>query len=477
MLRRTVFLVVAALIGATLVVGGRGAAVAGPNPRADRYLLSLAPDRLQARSVDDVGRSLSRAFRLRLADVRPTLAYLGFRGVIRAYTVHAGDGFVEVETTAEGARQLALAFGGADVYPASPAGLRAHTGRVTALAHRAAGAAPVRAAGSGITANLSINSSGVSGNAPDGVVVYGKLYDSSGNLIAKGQDRSDGGYYYFSFCTYQCTSIFGGYRVRLTAGAATQNFNIPALNVSANRATDVVSGTGPRNKGVIVEVTKYAWTADTTTSTNTPLGVIANAQGRFSLDFSAFADILGGDNVEVRYNYPDASGSVTFNTDAPQIYGYLDSVEAGGSGPPASLVKFTVHNKRGRVIFSESVRTDPGGSFDLELVEAGAAAGLTGVPLRPGMRIGIDEPGVSVILPKLTAKLSTSARTVSGRGPANLFYYLYTSQPYYNYRGQIGADGRYTRDVTPAEGSLTAETAGYIQIRLNSGDYVYRTYD
>lgn len=433
------------------VGGGTAAQAAGPA----RFLVSLvgAPG----------SRDIAAANAARVHEVKPLLEALRQQGAILRYSTNAADGTAVIEGTASSLRRLRRTFG-ADVAPLSPASGAAHAQRL----RRLAAASGVTAGGGSLTGNYSIGGSYVSGQGPAETFVDGVLQDASGATIARARVKSDeNGYYGLSFVSASYPNFYPGFTIKLKAGSASLTLKVPVLTAEGNRVTDVVKGRGPKNAALIVTATHYIYNETGSTSTQFPLAVLANAQGNYSLDFTAFTDLIGNDSISVKYIYPESPNYVSFSTEMPNLYAYLDRTDVGGSATPGAAT-VVVKNRGGAQIFSMPIKVEWDHDWSDDLTN-----GVASVVLHPLMTIAVPtEQGVSAKLPKLTAQLKRSAKTVSGRGPANLPYVIYENEPYQTYYGRIGADGRYTKDISSA-GPFTVNTRGYIYIYLPSGDVVY----
>lgn len=460
MIKRAAIALVLALV---LLAGGSS----GPATDGGALARTSDPTRFLISLTGAPGaRDVAAANAARVHEAEPLLRFLRETGAIGEYVTNAGDGTAVVEGTSASLRALRRFFG-AEVAPLTRATGRAHAARLQAMA----AASGMTAGSEAIVANFSMGSSYVSGQGPINTVIQGTLLDANGAVIARSRDKSDSaGYYSMYFEGYVYNSVLPGYRVRLKAGSAVLNLKVPALNLAGNRKTDVVKGRAPKNGPVIVTATHYTYNASGSNSVQYPLAVIANGQGVFSVDYTAFVNLVGNDSLSVKYVYPGSSNYVTFSTNMPYIYGYLDFTDIGGSGTPGPGT-VTVKNRGGRQIFKMPIKVNWDGDWDDDLTN-----GLVAVALRPLMTVTMaSEQDVRLKLPRLTARLKRTAKTVSGRGPANMPYAMYEANPYKTYYGQIAANGQFSQNIS-AGGALTADTAGVVILYLPSGDLVYRTW-
>lgn len=455
---KRVAIAVALVFGlAVLGAGGRshaGEGIARASGTA-RFLVSLtgAPG----------ARDVAAANTARVHQAKPILEALRHEGAILGFSTNAADGTAVIEGTVKSLRRLRMVFG-ADVAPLSAASGAAHAQLLRTLA----AASGVAAGTASLTGNYSIGGSYVSGQGPADTFVDGVLQDASGSTIARARVKSDeNGYYGLSFISSNYPNFYPGFTIKLKAGPATLTLKVPVLTAEGNRVTDVVKGRGPKNGAVVVTATHYTYNENGSTSTQFPLAVLTNAQGNYSLDFTAFTDLIGNDSITVKYTYPESANYVSFSTEMPSIYGYLDRTDVGGSASPGAAT-VVVKNRAGSQIFTMPIKVEADHDWSDDLTD-----GVNTVVLHPLMTIAVPaEQGVSAKLPKLLAKLNRAAKTVSGRGPANLPYVIYENEPYQTYYGRIGADGRFTEDISAA-GPFTVNTRGYIYVYLPSGDVVY----
>jgi hypothetical protein len=84
---------------------------------------------------------------------------------------------------------------------------------------------------------------------------------------------------------------------------------------------------------------------------------VADADGRYRFDTTAFVDLVGGDGLAVKYTAPNGS-QVSANATVPHVVAYLDRSHVSGSGNPSSETTLTVRDRAQRVVFATDFRTN-----------------------------------------------------------------------------------------------------------------------
>jgi hypothetical protein len=454
--RRLVFL--AGLVMGVIAATGtwRPTAEGAPHTSGTTVFLSL----LSAAPAGDVTEGSVQA---RLAQRRTLFDMLLADGRILDYRVHLGDGIVAVDVTPGGLAALRAAFG-ADILPSDASGVAEQTKRATVF-RRAAGEAPDPT----LTANVTLGDSSVFGVAPAEKKVVGRLVDANGNVISTASDKAEGGTYNFFFGRFESVPVLAGYKVKIQVGVRQLTLSVPKLTVGANRRSDVISGVAPRNAGVFITATHFAWTEEGPEQESFSLSALSDTKSEYSFDATAFVDLVGGDSVSAKLKLAGGAGEVTANATVPYFVGYLDRARVSGFGNPSTPATLTIIDRLKRAIFAMTFRTNLSGAFNVFLTD-----GAVSVTLQPKMTVNVRFVGAaSAILPQVTGMLDVAGHAVRGKGPPNQFLRIQTQQPFYTHYGKIDARGRFEIDIGSG-GSVSEGTLVAVVVRLSAGDLVFR---
>lgn len=243
--------------------------------------------------------------------------------------------------------------------------------------------------------------------ATPGVLVTVTLKNSTGAVKATRYTTSDRLDAYFWADLYDAV----GNPVYILANdvvevSASPTITVPVVPLSAqvNATTNVVSGSGPANAGLSVEVNGYS------------LPAITNASGAFSVDFTGVRDILPGDYVRIRYI--NANGhEIYLSMSAPQLrVNKGNNYVEGYVARPNTPVVGTLKNSGGAIRATATMTSSwYGGFYYFYFVTA------TGVPaiIATGDVVEVVSSGaaMSLTVPTLTASVNPAADTVTGQAP------------------------------------------------------------
>ncbi len=139
-------------------------------------------------------------------------------------------------------------------------------------------------------------SSCVQGTTNKGGVTI-QLRSASGDLLASAPAEGAPGA--FEACFNRL--VQPGHRLRAVLGGDSVSWTIPELTVKPNRASDVVTGKGPKDKRVTVRLYDCAWKASPECVWKVTRVITVRSDGTWRRDFSAQFDARGYDRARVVY--------------------------------------------------------------------------------------------------------------------------------------------------------------------------------
>ena len=184
----------------------------------------------------------------------------------------------------------------------------------------------------------------VGGVGPPTTQLTVKLHSASGRFEGTGTPTTDAAGIWSSCAfwdEFDPTDV-----ISATDGVITATFTVPLLTVRVNRATDVVSGKGPANSNVDIQVTNcQLYTGCSVAATaNRP----TSASGDYSRDFTAVYNVRGHDSVRVVWTSPNGDEVIVFRT-VPNMSAWLFNSYFRGTAHPDSSVTMRLLTAGGTV--------------------------------------------------------------------------------------------------------------------------------
>ena len=254
--------------------------------------------------------------------------------------------------------------------------------------------------------------------------IIGSLRDKTGRLVASFNGISDT-FGFLNDCfdgSGAYTSVMPGYTVTFKAYdtvstlLGTYTMVVPnAISVTAvNKTSSILSGKGPASKAFSAYwVHPYLNNASNTKLTVFKTGNIS-ATGNWTTDFGVIP-FRGGDFFNISIDFPNFSFSKS--ADVPFAYCELGSNYCGMYGIPGTFASLTI--KHAGATYTTTGTFNYWGYFIQELEDA------TGSPIflvSGDSMFGINIPSWTLV--NLTATLNTTTDVISGKAPANKWFYL-----------------------------------------------------
>ena len=188
--------------------------------------------------------------------------------------------------------------------------------------------------------------------------------------------------------------------------SASPTIVVPVVPLSGqvNATTNVVSGSGPANASLSVEMGGYH------------LPAITDSSGAFSVDFTGVYDIRPGDRARIRYINAEGHEVFLENIPAPYVWVRKDT-NWGGGAVALGNAPVTVVLKTGTTVKATAVLTSGiDGEFSFDLYSASGVL----VPIVTGDTLVVTCGGTTMTLPipTLTAQVNPASDTVTGQAPA-----------------------------------------------------------
>ena len=258
---------------------------------------------------------------------------------------------------------------------------------------------------------------------------------------------------YFYLYLYDTT----GNRAYILAGDKIEVSSSPVIVVPVvplaglvNATTNVVSGSGPANASLSIEVN------------GNPLPATTDVTGAFSADFTGIYDIQPGNYVRIRYINADGNEVYLGNVPAPYLYANKGNYSAGGA-VAAINAPVTVTLKHDTTVKATAVvASGMGGWFSVSLYTPSGAPAI----ISTGDTVEATSGGttMSLPIPTLTAVVNPTTDSVTGQAPAagsQLRVELYNNNGY-GVQKTVTADasGNYAA-TNPFDGNVYDVMAGW----------------
>lgn len=255
----------------------------------------------------------------------------------------------------------------------------------------------------------------------------GKLYDNMGKLLAVADSYADALGDAFAWFDGSLNDVLPGYKVIIKVYSAggglrgTYQVTAPKITIdSFNNASSVASGTGPAGKPYEVTWFHPNEDAGNTTLNVTKTGTISGA-GTWSKDFGT-TPIRGADEVTVSVNVSTRFWIARY-LHVPYSYCYPGDFYCAMFAFPNQAVFMTVTHAGTPHTYTGTADFDDGW-FGQDILDSSS---------NPILLVSGDKfQGTNISaynLPNLTATFNYTTDVVSGRAPANKYFWVYVSSP------------------------------------------------
>jgi hypothetical protein len=286
----------------------------------------------------------------------------------------------------------------------------------------------------------------VNGQATPGTdVVASLLAPGTGPVLADGTSRADAsGAFQLVLRKSDGTAmrLAPGHRllVSLASGPAT-TLLLPDMTASADVTGDTLSGLALPSAPVVVTIAGAA---------GAQIETIADAAGRFTVDFAGHVDVVPGTSGEIVAIRPDGH-RIAMGWAAPCVAIALDQNQLVGIGPSGRAVSVHLTRSGYGLGWGDETIGDPlvEGSRDWSIVLHDQAAVATPVETGDRLIVVIADWALDVEVPALTIEASAVADSVAGVAPANAAVRVTARRAGQSASQSVrsGSDGRYVVDL------------------------------
>jgi hypothetical protein len=256
------------------------------------------------------------------------------------------------------------------------------------------------------TFDVHIVSPCVRGTGPANDTLTITLKDRNGVVVDTKTTTTNGS---GSFAMSNCfkRQVKGQDRIRATNGHVAREFVVPALKITVNRVTDLVSGRAPAKSSVSFRgcyYHDYSACLDILGSTNT------KADGTFVKDFSS-TDLHGGDWAQVMWSSPSGD-LVTRQGNAPYATATVGDPTVRGYAPPGQAVGVKLRRSGSTIATASGTATGDTGYWSGDFHRSGGSL----VGLRAGdALVGSWATDASLTIPTTSVTGNVTTDHVTGR--------------------------------------------------------------
>ncbi len=245
--------------------------------------------------------------------------------------------------------------------------------------------------------------------------------------------------------------ILGGDTIEVAAeGEAVMTVFVEHLTAKVDRHTDTISGTGPPNSTLEVEIRYRSQYVDT------------DSEGNYIADFSGIADIRGEDYGYIRYTNPDGNKIyIWYAVPVVRVFEGTALVE-GMLSVDEGIVQFALKGPD-KIIKATAAEYVTDGVFQAVLRDvSGHTAFIAG-----GDTIEVTPDGgdmIGIFVKPMTIEVDYEADIISGMGPASstLLVEVYHDSECYSRSAVTDINGDYSADFNGVI-DITVDDYGYIR--------------
>ena len=282
-------------------------------------------------------------------------------------------------------------------------------------------AAPAAAVGPVSTFEVQPRTYCVSGYGAPSTTLTIRLRTGSGDLLAKRVLTTDASTGWWTSCLG--VDILPTDELSANDGSNLRTFVVPEFTLKVNRVTDVLSGVGPANEQIVLDVAPcHGWQGCDTPVEHT---MTSSSAGAFSYDFTALHNFRGGDGVSGAWTSPFGDLVGVFGS-APNMSVTVAGADVTGRGTPGTLVTFTLRNAAGTKIASGRDIADEDGAFAAPLSNAAGSW----VRIAVGNKvIGSFASDAKMTVKSFAVNASAAADTISATCFPNADFQVTASDP------------------------------------------------
>jgi len=330
--------------------------------------------------------------------------------------------------------------------------------------------------------NLTFSSSCVDMNGlGDSTHVVGSLKDKTGRRLAVLEGSADVDGYLYKCFRGSYTYVMPGYKVTFnlydTVGAllGIYSINAPAINVTSfDKAKSILRVKGPARKPYTIWWYHPNLDATQTYINTKKTGTLSSA-GTAAVDFGT-TKFRGGDDF---YIYVDASPAFNFERwfTIPYYYCELGDNYCGMYGMPLQPAMLTITHSG--VMHTFTGKFSYSGYFGGSLVDA------SGLPIFLKAGDKVSGTGLALYkLPALTTSINYTTDMVSGKAPANKYFYVevydfYNGRWYYVWASSNGASvysADFSSQLNMVDSSAYPTEVNFVDKATGNITYLYTSY-